>query len=105
MREVLAFAAFFAGFDPARVPLLVFGMRSAKPALAIFAEERSGFVAGFVHRRNSFTGSLRLFLAKRFPCRLRFHAAPRCPDCTPCCKFEKQKYEEKHRAHLPCGNT
>lgn len=50
-RDALAFsAAFFAGFDPAGVPLFVFGMCDAEPALAVVAEKCSGFVAGFIQR-------------------------------------------------------
>ena len=95
-REGLAFAAFFAGFDPAGVPLFVFRVRDAIPALAVIAEKNGGFVAGFIQRRNGFTGSLGLFLAKRFPCRLRFHATPRLPDCTPCDGFVKREKLEKN---------
>ena len=47
-REALAFAAFFAGLDPASVPLFVFGMRAAEPALAVLAEKDGRIVAGFV---------------------------------------------------------
>jgi len=94
-REALAFAAFFAGFDPAGVPLFILCVCDAKPALAVIAEKNGGFVAGFIQRRNGFTGSLGLFLAKRFPCRLRFHATPRLADCTPCDGFVKREKLEK----------
>jgi len=94
-REALTFAAFFAGFDPASVPLFVFCVCDAKPTLAIVAEKYSGFVAGFIQRRNGFAGGLGLFLAKRFPCRLRFHATPRLADCTPCDGFVKREKLKK----------
>jgi hypothetical protein len=47
-RGALAFAAFFAGLDPAGVPLFVFCVGGAEPALAVFAEDGGGLVAGFV---------------------------------------------------------
>jgi hypothetical protein len=88
-RARLAFAAFFAGFDAASVPLLVFGVSDAKPALAPIAENGSGLVAGLIQGRNALAHGLNLLLARRFPCRLRFHKAPAWRDCTPAdCKCQ-----------------
>ncbi len=82
-RKALAFAAFVAGFDAASVPFFVFRVGGAEPALAPIAENRSGFVAGFIQWRNAFAHGLNLLLARGFPCGLRFHGAPARRDCTP----------------------
>ena len=79
----LAFAAFVARLDAASVPLLVFGVGGAEPALASIAENGSGFVAGFIQGRNALARGLNLLLARRFPCRLRSHVAPAWRNCTP----------------------
>lgn len=76
-REALAFAAFVTEFEPANVPLVVVEMCGAEPTLATIAEGGGGFIARFVHRRDGLAGGLGLFLAERFPSRLRFHKAPR----------------------------
>ena len=89
--KALAFAAFVAGFNTASVPLFVFRMGGAEPALAPVAENGSGLIAGFIQGRNALAHGLNLLLARRFPCpcRLRFHGAPALRDCTPAdCKFQ-----------------
>jgi hypothetical protein len=82
LRRRLAFAAFFALLYPACMPLVIFKVRGAEPALAAVADDTCGFVAGFVQAGNGFAGGLSLAFAKSFPCRLRFHEAPRLTDCT-----------------------
>lgn len=72
----LAFAAFVAGFDPAGVPFLVFGMSGAEPALTPITENGGNFVAGLIQGRNSFARGLDFLAARFFSSRLRFHAAP-----------------------------
>ena len=92
-REALAFAAFIPEFEPADVPLVVVKVCGAEPALAAIAEGGGGFVAGFIQGRNGLAGGLGLLLAERFPCRLRFHEAPRWADCTLRREIGKRKNE------------
>ena len=72
----LAFSAFFAGCKPARMPLIVFEMRGAKPAATRIAENRGRFVARLVQVGDRFTrrfSFLTWILAGRF----RFHDVTR----------------------------
>jgi hypothetical protein len=50
-----AFAAFVSGLDQAGMPLIVLGMRRAKPAVTLITEDCGGFVAGFVQAGDTFT--------------------------------------------------
>lgn len=51
----LAFAAFLAGLEHARMPLIIVRVDFAKPALAGIAENRRGRVAGLVHAGDTLT--------------------------------------------------
>ena len=54
----LAFTAYVARLESARVPKLVVRMRSAEPALALFAEQGRGGIAGFIQMRYAFAKRL-----------------------------------------------
>jgi len=54
----LAFTAFVARLESARAPKLVVRMRSAEPALALFAEQGRGGIAGFIQMRHAFAKRL-----------------------------------------------
>ncbi len=97
-REALAFSAFVTEFEAADVPLVVVKVCRAEPALAAVAEGGGGFVAGLIQGRNGLASGPGLFFAERFPCRLRFHEAPRWGDCTLRGEIGKRKSEDKERA-------
>lgn len=54
----LAFAAFVAGLESARVPKLVVRVRSAEPAITFLAEQRRGGVARLIQMRYTFAKRL-----------------------------------------------
>jgi hypothetical protein len=65
-------AAYIARFEEARMPLIVFGVRCAKPAVTLITEDCGRFVAGLVQAGNAFIVRLCSWvriLAGRF----RFH--------------------------------
>src|SRR6266852_4871712 len=72
----LTFAAFLAGLQVASVPLIVLHMLSAKPALALVAEDCSGLIARLVQAGHSFTGRL-CFFVRILAGRFRFHDSTR----------------------------
>src|SRR5260370_17629850 len=56
----LAFAAFVAGFERARVPVVVLRVGVAEPAPTFFAEHGCRHIARLVQTGDTFTGRLRL---------------------------------------------